>query len=212
MGKQWQTLFWEAPKSLQMVTAAMKLKDAYSLEGKLWPTRQHIKKQRHYFGNKGPSIQSYGFSNSHVWMWELNHKENWVLKSWYFSTVVLEKTLESPLDSKEIKPVHPKGNQSEYSLEGLMLKLKCQYSGHLLCRTDLLEKTLMLEKIEDRRRRGWQRMRWLVGITNSVTWVWARSSNWLKTEKPGVLQSRGLQTVGHDWATELKIPHGKCYL
>ena len=74
--------------------------------------RQHIKKQRHYFVNKGPSSQGYGFSSSHVWMWELDHKEGWESKNWYFWTVVLEKTLESPLDCKEIKPVHPKGNQS----------------------------------------------------------------------------------------------------
>ena len=99
------------PKSLQMVTAGMKLKDACSLEEKLWPTRQHIKKQRHYFTNKGPSSQSYGFSSSHVWMWELNYKEIWVLKNWCFWTMVLEKTLESPLDSKEIQAVHPKGNK-----------------------------------------------------------------------------------------------------
>ena len=74
--------------------------------------RQHIKKQRHYFANKGPSSQSYGFSSSHVWMWELDYKETWVPKNWCFWTVVLEKTLESPLDCKKIKPVHPKGNQS----------------------------------------------------------------------------------------------------
>ena len=75
-------------------------------------SRQHIKKQRHYFANNGPSSQSYDFSSSHVWMWELNHKKSWVLKNWWFWTVVLEKTLESPLDSKEIKPVNPKGNQA----------------------------------------------------------------------------------------------------
>ena len=73
--------------------------------------RQHIKKQRHYFADKGPSSQSYGFSSSHVWMWELDYKENWALKNWCFWTVVLGKTLESPLDWKEIQPVHPKGNQ-----------------------------------------------------------------------------------------------------
>ena len=80
----------------------------------IWVTkpRQHIKKQIHYFANKGPSCQSYGFSSSHVWMWELAYKESWVLKNWCFWTVVLEKTLESHLDSKEIQPVHPKGNQS----------------------------------------------------------------------------------------------------
>ena len=74
--------------------------------------RQHIKKQRHYFSNKGPSTQGYGFSSSHVWMWELDCNETWVLKNWCFWTVVLEKTLESPLDCKQIQPVHPKGNQS----------------------------------------------------------------------------------------------------
>ena len=74
--------------------------------------RQHINKQRHYFDNKGPSSQSYGFSCSYIWMWELDHKESWGLKNWCFWTVVLEKTLESPLDCKEIKPVNPKGNQS----------------------------------------------------------------------------------------------------
>ena len=74
--------------------------------------RQHIKKQRHYFANKGPSSQHYGFSSGHVWMWELDYKESWVLKNWCFWTVVLEKTLESPLDSKEIQPVHHKGDQS----------------------------------------------------------------------------------------------------
>ena len=71
-----------------------------------------LKKQRHHFANKGPSSQSYGFSSRHVWMWELDHKESWALKNWYFWIVMLEKTLESPLDSKEIQPVHPKGNQS----------------------------------------------------------------------------------------------------
>ena len=74
--------------------------------------RQHIKKQRHYFANKVPSSQSYGFSSNHVWMWKLDHKENWALKNWWFWTAILEKTLESPLDCKEIQQVHPKGNQS----------------------------------------------------------------------------------------------------
>ena len=94
-------------------------------------------------------------------MWQLDYKEHWAPKNWCFWPVVLEKTLESPLDYKGIQPVNPKGNQSEYSLERLMLKLKLQYSGHLMWRTNSLEKTLMLGKIEGRRRRGWQRMRWL---------------------------------------------------
>ena len=103
--------FGGAPNSLQMVTAAMKLKEACSLEEKLRSTQQHTKKQRLYFANKSLSIQSYGFSSSHVWMWELDYKESWAPKNWYFWIVVLEKTLESPLDSKEIQPVHPKENQ-----------------------------------------------------------------------------------------------------
>ena len=96
-----------------MVTAAMKLKDAYSLEEKLWPPRQQIKSRDIILStNVCLSSQSYGFSSSHIWMWELNYKESWTLKNWCFWTVVLEKTLEGPLDSKAIQLVHPKGNQS----------------------------------------------------------------------------------------------------
>ena len=98
--------------SLQMVTAAMKLKEACSLEEKLWPTWKHIKKQRHYFANKVLPSQSYGFSSSHVWMWELDYNESWTLKNWCFQSVVLKKTLESSLDSKEVQPVKAKGHQS----------------------------------------------------------------------------------------------------
>ena len=94
-----------------MVIAAMKLRDTPWKESYDKP-RQHIKKERHYFVNKGPPSQDYGFSSGHVWMWELDYKEDWAQKSWCFWTVVLEKTLESPLDCKEIQPVHPKGDQS----------------------------------------------------------------------------------------------------
>ena len=107
--------------------------------------RQHIKNQRHYFVNKGLSSQSYGFSSSHVWMWELDYKESWVPTNWCFWTVVLEKTLESPLDCKEISP--------EHSMEGLMLKLKLQYLGHLMGRTDSLEKILI--QSWERLKAGW---------------------------------------------------------
>ena len=123
-----------ASKSLQMVTAAMK-----------WRLLL-------------PSSQSYGSSSSHVWVWELDHKEAWALKNWCFWTVVLEKTLESPLDCKEIKPVSPKW----------MVNQKLHYFGYLMGRANSLEKTLMLGKIEGRRRRGWQRIRWLCGITHSM--------------------------------------------
>ena len=111
--KQWLTLFWGAPKSLQMVIATMKLKDLLAPWKESYDQpRQHIKKQRHYFADRGPSRQSFGFSSSHVWMWELDYKESWALKNWCVWTVMLEKTLESPLDCKEIQPVHPKGEQS----------------------------------------------------------------------------------------------------
>ena len=103
--------FW-APKSLQMVIAAMKFKEAYSWKESYDQPGKHIKKQKYYFANKGPSSQGYGFSSSHVWMWELDREESWVLKNWCFWTVVLEKTLESSLDYKEIQPVHPKEDQS----------------------------------------------------------------------------------------------------
>ena len=130
--------------------------------------RQHVKKQRHYFANKGPSSQGYGFSSGHVWMWELDYKESWAPKKWCFWTVVLEKILESPLDCKEIQPVHPKGDQSWVFIGRTDVEAETQYFGNLMWRTDSFEKTLMLEKIEGMRRRGWQRMRWLDGITNSM--------------------------------------------
>ena len=112
MGKQSQTLFWGAPKSLQMVIVAVTFKDAYSLEGKLWPTYTAYWKQRYYYANKGLSSQGYGLSSGHIWMWESNCEESWAPKNWWFWTVELEKTLESPLECKEIQPVHPKGDKS----------------------------------------------------------------------------------------------------
>ena len=110
-GNSGRLLFSWAPKSLQMVTAAMKLKDACSLGESSDKPRQCIKKQRHHFADKGLSSQSYGFSSNHVWMCELDHKEGWVPKNWCFWNVALEKTLESLLNCQEIKPVNPKGNQ-----------------------------------------------------------------------------------------------------
>ena len=104
---------------------------------------------------------------AHVWMWELDYK-SWAPKNWSFWTVVLEKTLESPLDCKETQPVHPKEISPGCSLEGLMLKLKLQYFERLMERADSFAKTLMLGNIEGRRRMGWQRMRWLDGITDSM--------------------------------------------
>ena len=105
--------------------------------------------------------QGYDFSSGHVWVWELDYKERWVLKNWCFWTVVLEKTLESPLDCKEIQPVHLKGDQSWVFIGRTDF-------GYLMQRANSLEKTLKLQNIEGRRRRGWQRMRWLDGITDSM--------------------------------------------
>ena len=119
---------------------------------------QHIKKQRHYFATKFLSSQSYGFSSSLVWMWELNSKESWAPKNWCFWTVLLEKTLESPLDCKEIQPVYPTGNQS----------------WTFIGRTDAEAETPILWPPDvknwfiGRKRRGWQRIRWLDGITDSM--------------------------------------------
>ena len=129
--------------------------------------RQHIKKQRHHYVNKGPSNQGYGFSSGHVWMWELDCEESWELKNWCFWTVVLEKTLESPWTTRRSNQSILKEISPEYSLEGLMLKLKLQYFGCLMRRPDSFEKTLMLGKIEGRRRTtedemvGWHH--WLNG-------------------------------------------------
>ena len=158
MGKQWKQwliLFWGALKSLQMVTAAMKLKDAYSLEESYDQPRQHIEKQWRYFADKGRYSQSHGFSSSHVWMWELDYKESWAAKNWCFWTVVLEKTLESPLEGQEIKPINLKGNQPWIFIGRTDAEVKLQYFGHLIWRAKSLEKTLMLGKIEGRRRKGW---------------------------------------------------------
>ena len=132
-----------------------------------------FKKQRHYFANKGPSSQSHDFSSRHVWIWELDYKESWAPKNWWFWTVVFKtfeqfKTFESPLDCKEIQPVHPKGNQSWIFIGRTDVKLKLQFFGHLMWRTDSFEKTLMLGKTEGERRRRQQRLRWLDGITDSM--------------------------------------------
>ena len=134
--------------------------------------RQNIKKQRHYFANKGPYSQSYSFSGSHVWMWELDHKEGWVSKNWCFWTVVLEKTLENPLDCKEIQPVYPKGNQSWIFIGRTDDKAEAPIPWippiPPEAKNWLIWKDPDAWKIDGRRRSGRRRMRWLDGVTDSM--------------------------------------------
>ena len=138
--------------------------------------RQHIKKQRHIFVNKGLSSKGYGFSSGYVWMWELDYKESWVPKNWFFFFLRIDvfelwcwrRLLRVSGTARRSNQSFLKEISPGCSLEGLMLKLKLQNFGHLMQRAYSLEETLMLVKIEGRRRRGWQRMRWLDGITDSM--------------------------------------------
>ena len=163
----------------------------------LHPTKQHIKKQRHYFANKGPSSQGYGFSSSHVRMWELDHKESWAPKNWCFWTVVLEKTLESPLDCKEIQPVHLKGNQSWIFIGRIVAEDEtpfatwCEELSHLK-RPWCWERLEAGGKGDDR---GWDG--WMPSPTQR-TWMWVNSSCWWWTGRTCMLQSMGSQRVRHD--------------
>ena len=152
-------------------------------------TRQHIKK-RHYFTDKGLSSQSYGFSTSHVWMWELHYLESWAPKTWCFWTVVLEKTLESPLDTREIKPVNSKGNQS-WIFVG---RTDAEAETPILWPPDV--KNRLIGKDPDAGKDWRQEEK---GMTeDEMLWVWASYRSWLWTGRPSVLQSMGSQIVRHD--------------
>ena len=184
----------------------MKLKDACSLEEKLWPyiPRQHIQKQRRYFATKGPSSQSYDFSSSHVGMWELDCKESWTPKNWCFWPEVLEKTLESPLDFKEIQPVNPEGNQS-WTFNG---RTDAEAETPILWPPDA--KSWLIRKDTDPGKDWRQEEKGMtedkmvgLGLLTQWTWVWTSFGSWWWTWRPGMLQSLGSQGVGHDWATEL---------
>ena len=162
-------------------------------------SRQHIKKQRHYFANQGLSSQSYDFSSSHVWLWESDHKESWALKNWCFWTVVLEKTLESPLDCKETQPVNPKGNQS-WIFFG---RTDAEAEAPILWPPDT--KSWLTGKDPDAGK-DWRQKK---GTTEDEMVGWHHQLDGHEFEQvPGVdggqgslLQSVGLQRVGHNWVT-----------
>ena len=168
MGEKWkqcQILYFCVPKSQWMVTAVMKLKRLAPWRKSYNEPRQHVKKQRHYFANKGLPSQSYGFSSSHVQMWNLNHKEGWAPKNLCFRIVMLEKTLESLLDKKEIKPINLKGNQP-WIFTG-----RSGAEAAILWPPDA--KSQLIGKDPDagkdcKRKRGWQRTGWLDAITDSI--------------------------------------------
>ena len=166
--------------------------------------RQHIKKQRHYFAHKGSSSQSYGFSSSHVWMWELDYKESWAPKNWFFWIVVCwRRLLRVPWTARRSNKSMLKEISLEYSLEGLMLKLKLQYLTTWCKELTPWKRPWCWERLKvggEDDNRGWDG--WMASPTQWA-WVWVNSGSWWWTGKPGVLQSMGLQTAGHEWATEL---------
>ena len=166
--------------------------------------RQHIKKQGHYFANKGLSSQSYGFSSSHVWMWQLDYKESWMLKNWCFWTVVLEKTHESLLNWEEIQPVHPKGNQSWLFIGKTDAKAETPILWPPDVKNWLIWKESDAGKDWSQEKKGMaeDEMGWMASPTQ-WTWIWVNSRSWWWTRRPGMLQSMGSQRVGQDWATEL---------
>ena len=163
-----------------------------------------MNKQRHYFVNKGPSSQGYGFSSGHVWMWELDCGESWALKNWCFWTVVLEKTLESPLDCKEIQPVHPKGDQCWVFIGRTDVEAKTPNTLATWCEElTLWKRPWCWERLRaggEGGNRGWDG--WMASLTQ-WTWVWVDSGSWWWTGRPGMLRFMESQRVGHDWATEL---------
>ena len=206
---QWFLTFYESKIHLRVwlfpPLQPLKLKDGFSSEEKLWQSRQCIKKQIHYFADKGLYSQSYGFSSSHVWMWELDHKEGWAPKNWCFWIVVVEKTLESPLDCEEIKPVNPKGNQH------------CTFIGRTEAEAPIFSPPDAKSRLIRKDFWCWERLKageeggsrghdGLMALPNQWTWVWANSKRWWRTGKPGVLQFMGLQRVRHDRATEQQRP------
>ena len=205
MGKQWMTLFFWAPKLLQMVISSHEIKRCLLLGRKVMTNLESIFKSRditlltkvHLVKAVVLPVAMYGCESWTIKKAERQRIDTFELWCW-------KRLLRVPCSARRSSQSILKEISPGCSLEGLMLKLKLQYFGHLMWRADTFEKTLMLEKIEGRRRRGRQRVRWLDGITDSMDMVLVDSVSWWWTGRPGMLWFMGLQRVKHDWATELK--------
>ena len=205
--RQWETLFSWAPKSQQYGDYSREIEGCLPLGRKAMTNLDSIlKKQRHYLADSGPNSKNYDFSSRHVWMWELDHKEGWQPKNRCFWTVVLEKILESPLDCKEIQPVHPKGNQPWIYIGKINAEAEAPIFWPPKAKSQLIRKypdAGNYWREEEKGERGWDG--WMASLIHG-TWVWASSGKLWRTGKRGVLLSMRSQRIRYDWANEQQQP------